>query len=96
MDDRLRSALYDRTGRNFFVCEIDGEWHGGWFRIDRGRLEVSSETQCRTAVVDDPERLPDLLRKVLTEIVHDSAPQDALAEQRRRQETVSSSLLRRQ
>ncbi len=95
MDDNLRGTLYDRTGMNFFVCEISGEWHGGWFRIDGGKLEVSSETQRRTVSIDNPELLPDLLRKVLTQIVLESA-QEPVAEPRDEQELLSASLLRRQ
>lgn len=74
MDDNLRGALYERTGMNFFACEIDGEWHGGWFRIDGRKLEVSSETQRRTATILDPDLLTGLLRKLMTEIVHESSP----------------------
>lgn len=96
MDDSLRSALYDRTGMNFFVCEIDGAWHGGWFRIDGGKLEVSSETQRRTVFIDDPDLLPDLLRKVLTDIVCKSASQEPSTDPPEGQELLSASLLRRQ
>lgn len=95
MDDSLRSTLYDRTGMNFFVCEINGAWHGGWFRIDGGKLQVSSETQRRTVYIDDPDLLPDLLRKVLTDIVCESASQPS-AEPPEGQELLSASLLRRQ
>ena len=96
MDDSLRSTLYDRTGMNFFVCEINGAWHGGWFRIESGKLEVSSETQRRTVSIDDPDLLPDLLRKVLTDIVDESASPEPLAEPPEDQELLSASLLRRQ
>ena len=96
MDDSLRGTLYDRTGMNFFVCEISGQWHAGWFRIEAGKLEVSSETQCRSVSIDNPDLLPDLLRKVLTEIVRESAVQEPVAEQRDGQELLSASLLRRQ
>lgn len=96
MDDSLRGALYDRTGMNFFVCEISGEWRGGWFRIAGGKLEVSSETRCRTVCIDNPDLLPELLRKVLTEIVRESGSPEPVAEQRPDQELLSTSLLRRQ
>jgi len=81
---------------NFFVCEIDGAWHGGWFRIDGGKLEVSSETQRRTVFIDDPDLLPDLLRKVLTDIVCKSASQEPSTDPPEGQELLSASLLRRQ
>jgi hypothetical protein len=95
MDDNLRGPLYDRAGMNFFVCEISGEWHGGWFRIYGGKLEVSSEARCRTVSIDNPELLPELLRKVLAEIVREAASQAPVAEQRQDQELLSASLLRR-
>jgi len=93
MDERLRGALYDRTGMNFFACEIGGGWHGGWFRINGGKLEVSSETQTRTVAIDNPDVLPDLLRKVLTDIVRESAPQEPA--EGGGQKLLSASLLRR-
>lgn len=82
MDDKLRGTLYDRTGMNFFVCEIDGEWRAGWFRIDGSQLEVSSENRRRTVTIIDSDLLTDLLRKVLTEIANESRS-DADAAQRR-------------
>jgi len=95
MADNLRDALYDRRGMNFFVCEVSGQWHGGWFRIEAGKLEVSSETQRRTVSIDNPDLLPDLLRKVLTEIVRGSAMQEPVAEPQEGQELLSASLMRR-
>lgn len=90
MDDDLRGALYNRAGMNFFVCEIDGDWHGGWFRIEGRTLEVRSETQRRTATIVDPDSQTELLRKLLTEIVHESASPPRPTESRDGQGLVSA------
>ena len=94
MDDNQRDALYDRTGMNFFVGEIDGEWHGGWFRINGRQLEVSSGSHCHTVTIVDPDLLTDLLRKTLAELVHASASADQVASPREGQDLVSASLHR--
>ena len=91
-DDTLRGALYDRTGMNFFACEIDGVWRGGWFRIDGRTLEVSSETQSRSVTIVDPDLLTELLRKVLTDIVHEPPAAAHTAEPREGQALLSAFL----
>lgn len=90
-NDDVRGALYDRSGMNFFVCEIDGGWHGGWFRIADGKLEVSSETERRTIEIEDPDTLTDTLRSVLADIVHQRTPAP-IAGSRSRQRLLSASL----
>ena len=91
VDNDLRRALYDRSGMNFFVCEIDGGWHAGWFRIADGRLEVSAETQRRAVEIDDPETLTGTLRSLLADIILQDAPAP-LAGLRSRQGPRSASL----
>src|SRR5688500_9634249 len=45
-------GLLSQDGLNYFSLEVDGQWHGGWFRIREGTLEVYSSGQIRTAKID--------------------------------------------
>lgn len=85
-------GLYDRTGMNFFVCDIDGAWHGGWFRIDGSQLEVNSQNQCRSVTIVDPDLLTELLRKVMAEIARESRSTGHATYLRNGQELASASL----
>ncbi len=63
---------------NFFVVAVDGRWHGGWFRIRDGKLEVYSAGQMRSASVQDTslDDTRDMLREMLLEMARQSSADD--------------------
>jgi hypothetical protein len=54
---------------SFFSLKVDGEWRGGWYRVQNGHVELYAAGQVRTAVLtDSPDPAP-LLREWLTDMV---------------------------
>jgi hypothetical protein len=63
---------------NFFVVAVDGRWHGGWFRIRDGTLEVYSAGQMRSASVQDIslDDTREMLRDMLIEMARQTGADD--------------------
>ncbi len=54
---------------SFFSLKVDGEWRGGWYRVQDRRLELYAAGQVRTVVLSDSHDPAPLLREWLTEMV---------------------------
>ena len=54
---------------SFFSLKVDGDWRGGWYRMQDGRLELYAAGQVRTAVLNDSDDPAPLLRGWLREMV---------------------------